>query len=243
MAAYMMPSVGPSNSCLRRHSSQKRIMPLSVSSTSGAPNVAEMNSPLLLPSSGWVMNRRPAVLMIAASSAAIPAPQAKHRTRLPRGSGSSRSSSSTRAISNGTGSRASGSAMRKGTALCRALAKLCSRSIPRTIRAHASPAAMPMTSPGRGRPGGRPSITARGSRWCRGVAMARRVLGRVPQIASLLRGRRTLAGGSRAATGATGGRPVNVRRGPGEHPGSQWTLVDFRQPGPGHREMAIDRAR
>ncbi len=230
MAAYMMPSVGPSNSCLRRHSSQNRTAPLSDSSTSGAPNVAEMSSPLLWPSSGWVMKSRPAVLMIAASRAATPAPQAKHRARLPRGSGSSRSSSSTRAISSGTGRRASGSAMRKGAGLWPAPSTLSSRSMPSTMRAHASPAAMPMMSPGRGRPGGRPSITARGSRLGREVAMAGSVLGRAGWIYA-------------AAAGQAARGPVNIRGRPGEHPGPQWTLVILPVAGSGWRAMPFDPAR
>jgi hypothetical protein len=98
----------------------------------------------------------------------MPAPHAKQKTRLPSGSGSSRSSSSTRAMSNGTGSRASGSATRNGTTLCRALSTLSTMSMPRTISTQPSPAATPAMSPARGRPRDRPSITAR---WAR-VSMA-----------------------------------------------------------------------
>ena len=164
----MMPSVGPSSSCLRRHSSQASTRPLSDSSTTGAPMVAEMNWPLLVPSAGWVTYTSPTVLRIPASRAAMPAPHAKQKTRLPAGSGSSRSTSSTRAISSGTGSRASGSATRNGTTLCRALSTLSTMSMPRTISAQPSPAATPAMSPARGRPWGLPSITAR---WP-GVSMA-----------------------------------------------------------------------
>ena len=91
--------------------------PLRLSSTTGAPNVADTYWPVLWPSAGWVMKTSPAVLITAASSAATPAPQAKASTRLARGSGSSRSISSTQPTRKGTGSRANGSAMRNGATL------------------------------------------------------------------------------------------------------------------------------
>jgi hypothetical protein len=76
-----------------------------------------MYCPVVLPRSGWVMKSRPAVLITAASSAAIPAPHANAKIRLIRGSGSSRSTSSTRATSSGTGSKAKGSAIKNGATL------------------------------------------------------------------------------------------------------------------------------
>ena len=139
-----------------------RIRPFSDSSTTGAPNVADTYSPVVLPSAGWVMKTSPAVLITAASSAATPAPQANASTRLIRGSGSSRSTSSTQPTSSGTGSRASGSAMRNGATLCPAEFTLCTASAPSTTMAHAMAATIARMTPARGRPAGRPSITARG---------------------------------------------------------------------------------
>ena len=137
---------------------------MSDSSTTGAPNVADTYSPVVLPSAGWVMKTSPAVLITAASSAATPAPQTNASTRLTRGSGSSRSTSSTQPTSSGTGSRASGSAMRNGATLCPAEFTLCTASAPSTTIAQPMAATMPRMTPARGRPAARPSITARGSK-------------------------------------------------------------------------------
>src|SRR5690242_6274765 len=79
--------------------------------------------------------------------------------------------------------------------------------MPSTMTAQASPAARPMMSPARGRPGGRPSITARGSRLGREVAMAGSVLAA-----------RALYPCRRGGPGRAG--PVNIRGRPGERPGA-----------------------
>src|SRR5579863_7668736 len=158
----MMPSVGPSSSSLRRHSRPTRTRPLSVSSTTGAPNVADTYSPVPAPSSGWVTYSRPAVLMISAASAAIPAPQANAKISGPRGSGSSRSTQSTSATSSGTGSRASGSAMTNGTTPWPAANDSPASMLSATI-AQAAVITIPAMNPTLGRPGTRPSITALGS--------------------------------------------------------------------------------
>src|SRR6516162_446905 len=158
----MMPSVGPSSSSRRRHSRPTRTRPLSVSSTTGAPNVADTYSPVLAPSAGWVTYSRPAVLMISAASAAIPAPQANAKISGPRGSGSSRSTQSTSATSSGTGSRASGSAMTNGTTPCPAANDSPASMLSATI-AQAAVITIPAMNQTLGRPGTRPSITARGS--------------------------------------------------------------------------------
>src|ERR1035438_8667133 len=177
----MMPSVGPSSSWRRRQSRMIRMSPLRLSSTTGAPKVAETYCPVLCPRAGWVMKTSPAVLITTASSAATPAPQANASTRLTRGSGSSRSISSTQPTRNGTGSRANGSAMRNGATLCPAAPTLCRASVPRTTIPQPIAAMMPRISPVRGLPGGRPSITARGSKPGIGVAMA----GSVPGTAAI----------------------------------------------------------
>ena len=136
--------------------------PLSVSSTTGAPNVAATYSPADAPSAGMVTYSRLAVLMISADSAAIPAPQPKAKARLPRGSGSSRSIHSTVTTSSGTGSRASGSAMANGAAP-RPAANDCAASIARATIAQAAVTAMPTMNPAGVRPGVRSASTARGS--------------------------------------------------------------------------------
>src|SRR5215469_4657121 len=158
----MIPSVGPSNSALRRHSSRTRNKPLSVSSTTGAPSVADTYSPVPDPSAGWVTYSSPAVLMSSANSEATPAPQANARTRAPRGSGSRRSMNSTAAISSGTGSSASGNATKAGATPSPA-ATLCAASMVSARIAHAVVMTMLTMKEMLVRPGGRPSITALGS--------------------------------------------------------------------------------
>ncbi len=174
----MIPSVGPSSSWRRRHRRTIRARPLRDSSTTGAPSVAEMYSPVVLPRSGCVMKRKPAVLITVASRAAIPAPQANANTRLIRGSGSSRSASSTSATSSGTGSKANGSAMKNGATLCRT-STLCSRSAPSRIMPQPIATTVPVINPARGRPGVRPSMIALGSK--SGMTMARERTRRTPQ--------------------------------------------------------------
>src|SRR5712691_5305208 len=92
----------------------------------------------------------------------MPAPQPNANARLPRGSGSSRSTHSTSAMSSGTGSRASGKATMNGTAPSPA-AKPWPISMPRAMMAQAAVIAMPAMKLTLVRPGTRPSITARGS--------------------------------------------------------------------------------
>src|SRR6201995_3201697 len=170
MAAYTMPSVGPSSSWRRQRSSQTRNRPFRVSSTTGAPAVADTYSPAEAPSAGWVMYSRPAVLMTMAASAAIPAPHRKPKTRLIRGSGSSRSMNSTTDTSSGTGARASGSAIQNGAAL-RPDALASASSMPNTRSTHSAATMMPTMTPTRARPGFRPSTTALGSKTGAGVPM------------------------------------------------------------------------
>src|ERR1700744_2110016 len=175
MAAYTMPSVGPSSSWRRQRTSQTRNRPLRVSSTIGAPTVADTYSPAEAPSAGWVMYSSPAVLISAANRAAMPAPHKNPNARLIRGSGSSRSTNSATAISSGTGARASGSAMKNGAALCPdALAS--ASSMPNTTMTQNAARMMPAMTPTRARPGGRPSTTARGSNTGAGIPMARTLL-------------------------------------------------------------------
>src|ERR1700749_3976188 len=112
----MTPSVGPSSSARRRHSRPISTSPFSVSSTTGAPNVAATYSPVDAPRAGMVTYARSAVLMISAASAATPAPQPNANASAEYGSGSSRSIHSTTAISSGTGNSASGSAIANGAA-------------------------------------------------------------------------------------------------------------------------------
>src|SRR6201995_5770175 len=171
MAAYTMPSVGPSSSWRRQRSSQTRNRPLRVSSTMGAPTVADTYSPAEAPSAGWVMYSSPAVLISAANRAAMPAPHKNPNTRLIRGSGSSRSTNSTTAISSGPGASASGSATKNGAALCPdALAS--ASSMANTTITQTAARMIPAMTPTRTRPGGRPSTTARGSKTGAGIPMA-----------------------------------------------------------------------
>src|ERR1700751_673367 len=158
----MMPSVGTSSSSLRRHSRPTRTRPLSVSSTSGAPNVADTYSPVLAPSSGWVTYSRPAVLMISAASAAIPAPHANAKISGPRGSGSSRSTHSTSATSGAPGSGASGNATTNGTTPRPAANDSPASMLSATI-AQAAVITIPAMNQTLCRPRTRPSITALGS--------------------------------------------------------------------------------
>ncbi len=67
--------------------------------------------------------------------------------------------------------------MRKGATLCPAASTLCRASVPSTTIAQPMAAMIPRISPIRGLPGGRPSITARGSKPGIGVAMAGSVPG------------------------------------------------------------------
>ena len=136
--------------------------PFSVSSTTGAPNVAATYSPVDAPSAGMVTYSRSAVLMISAVSAAIPAPQPNANARAARGSGSSRSIQSTSATSSGTGSSARGSAIANGAGPS-PTASDCTASMPSATIAHAAVIAMPTMNPTGVRPGVRPSMTARGS--------------------------------------------------------------------------------
>src|ERR1700761_7774520 len=158
----MTPSVGPSISSRRRQSRPMSTRPFSVSSTTGAPKVAATYSPVDAPSAGMVTYSRLAVLISSAASAAMPAPQPNANTRLMRGSGSSRSTHSTAAISSGTGSRASGSAIANGAAPA-PTANDCATSIPSATIAQVAVTAVPMMSATGVRPGGRPARTARGS--------------------------------------------------------------------------------
>ena len=166
-----MPSVGPSSSWRRQRTSQTRNRPLRVSSTTGAPAVAEMYCPAEAPSAGWVMYSSPAVLMSAAKRAAMPAPHRKPKIRLIRGSGSRRSMNRTAATSSGTGARASGSAMKNGVVLCPD-ATLSPSSMPNTMITHSAASTIPMMTPTGARPGGLPSMTALGSKTGTGVPMA-----------------------------------------------------------------------
>ena len=175
-----MPSVGPSSSWRRQRTSQTRNRPLRVSSTTGAPAVAEMYCPAEAPSAGCVMYSRPAVLMSAANRAATPAPHRKPKARLIRGSGSRRSMNRTAATSSGTGARASGSAMKNGVVLCPE-ATLSPSSMPNTRITHSAAATIPTMTPTRGRPGGRPSMTALGSKTGTGVPMPAEPTGSGPR--------------------------------------------------------------
>ena len=138
-----------------------RTAPLSVSSTTGAPNVAATYSPVDAPSRGCVTYTRSAVLTISAVSAAIPAPQPNANARSARGSGSSRSIHSTTTTSSGTGSSASGSAIANGATPAPA-ANDCTASMPSATIAHATVTAMPTMKATGVRPAGRPASTALG---------------------------------------------------------------------------------
>ncbi len=150
---------------------------MSVSSTTGAPAVAETYCPAEAPSAGWVMYSSPAVLMTMANSAAMPAPHRKPNARLTRGSGSSRSMNRTAATSSGTGARASGSAMKNGVVLCPD-ATLWPSSMPNTMITHSAASTIPRMTPTRGRPGGVPSMTALGSKTGAGVPMPAEPIGK-----------------------------------------------------------------
>src|ERR1700691_4318741 len=143
-----------------------RNRPLSVSSMTGAPNVAATYSPLDAPSLGIVTYSRSAVLTISAVSAAMPAPQPNANASVPRGSGSSRSTQSTATTSSGTGSSARGSAIANGAAPSPA-ANDCTASMPSATIAHAAVIAMQAMHATGVRPGGRPSRPARGSHGAR----------------------------------------------------------------------------
>ena len=91
MAAYTMPSVGPSISWRRSRSSISSTPPLAVSSTIGAPIVVLISCPALAPNAGTTRYSRLSVLTIRASSVAMPAPPRNANVRFSRGSGSSRS--------------------------------------------------------------------------------------------------------------------------------------------------------
>src|ERR1700691_2164354 len=138
-----------------------RNRPLSVSSMTGAPNVAATYSPLDAASLGIVTYSRSAVLTISAVSAAMPAPQPNANASVPRGSGSSRSTQSTATTSSGTGSSAKGSAIANGAAPSPA-ANDCTASMPSATIAQAAVTAVPTMNPTGVRPGGRPARTARG---------------------------------------------------------------------------------
>ena len=101
--------------------------------------------------------------------------------------------------------------MRKGATLCPAASTLCRTSVPSTTIAQPMAAMIPRISPIRGLPGGRPSITARGSKPGIGVAMA----GSVPGTAPTSRRRKPVAL-SMAAAAVPGHRGV----GPGSR--SNW---------------------
>src|ERR1700722_9658973 len=163
------PSVGPSISSRRRHSRPNSTRPFSVSSTTGAPNVAATYSPVLAPSAGIVTYSRSAVLMTSAARAAIPAPQTNANARFCLGSGSSRSIHSTSAISSGTGSSASGSAIANGAGPS-PNAKDCTASIPTVTNAQKAATAIPTMKPTGVRPGSRSSSTATGSNGSAGAA-------------------------------------------------------------------------
>ena len=130
-----------------------------------------MYCPAEAPSAGWVTYSSPAVLMMMANRAAIPAPHKNPKIRLSRGSGSRRSMNSTTPTSSGTGARASGSAMRNGVVLCPD-ATLSPSSMPNTISTHSAASTIPMMTPTGARPGGLPSMTALGSYTGAAIPMA-----------------------------------------------------------------------